>query len=495
MQIGNLIPGMAATRQLPPETGQVLRVLAGDLSALQPGEQVRATVVQNTAAGTLLDLKGRLVTVELAPGLQPGAELSVKVAGQPSQPLLQVQPSGQPPPTLPALVVGQQVSARVLQQLPQGQVLLDLQGADVPARAPNDVKPGQVLSLQVAQLQPEVVLHILDSEGGLEAAAVKLLRGHASQPGSTVETLQQLQQALQTPAPTPAQARLQEAIRALLPQAGAPTAAQLAGQVRDGGLMYEAKLARLLDANPQTVQQTASGDLKGLLLRALQELETGPDAGRSHVSETSTKEPGPSADSTSLSRGLAHQADEQVPSQTRTGSAALDQAATVAGGAHPLKESVQAHLQQVERQQLVNVLAQRQGEAYQLQVPFSWGGELTTALVAIEPDATNRDAAGRKQRGYNFLFLLDLEGLGQTRIDAHFQGSGLRALFYAPEGEGLERIRGELPAFRATLEGLGYGPVLLDARPLREMNADKQLRFAALAAGAPGAVHLVDVRA
>jgi hypothetical protein len=59
------------------------------------------------------------------------------------------------------------------------------------------------------------------------------------------------------------------------------------------------------------------------------------------------------------------------------------------------------------------------------------GHSLATAFLAVAPDA--REGKGEKAgegRGHHVLFFLDLQGFGQTRIDAHVTSHGLRVILY-----------------------------------------------------------------
>ena len=88
--------------------------------------------------------------------------------------------------------------------------------------------------------------------------------------------------------------------------------------MRDGGLFYEAKLLQLVNENPQALARIADGDLKGLLLQALREV-----GANSVLSEV---------------QGLA--------------------------------ASIANHLNHIETQQAVNLLAQMNEGPYRLEIPF-----------------------------------------------------------------------------------------------------------------------------
>jgi hypothetical protein len=208
-------------------------------------------------------------------------------------------------------------------------------------------------------------------------------------------------------------------------------------------LQYEAKLARAVSEGGEALARVADTDVKGLLLRALRDLGQAPAS------------PGTEALSAALAR----------------------------------------HLGNVETQQALNLLALLHGGMFQLQVPLSAGKDLTTAFLAVEPDAGQGRRREGTARGYNVLFLLDLEGLGRTRIDAHFTGEAVRVVFYLEQAEALGRVEAGFPAFGGLLRSLGYDDVLLAARPVAELPAEKRQKLEAIARGVPTSGRLVDVRA
>jgi hypothetical protein len=246
--------------------------------------------------------------------------------------------------------------------------------------------------------------------------------------------------------PPPASvARLQTALDRLLPEQAPPKAEDVAAFVRDGGLLLEAKLARAAPDGAAAAGRVLDGDVKGLVLKALGDVQT--------------------AGASPQAQGLA---------------AALAQ-----------------HLGHIESQQALTLLGHVHGESLQLQLPFYAGQGLTTAFLSIEPDDSEESSGGKggRRSGFGVLFLLDLDNLGRTRIDAHFSGSAARVVFYLDSEESLRDVRAGLPAFGQALRGLGYQDVLLAARPSGEMPAERRQKAEALPLGVPAGVHLVDVRA
>lgn len=446
--------GSKELRERPRLEAQLLTNAAPDLHL---GEQLKARVVEIIGADAILDLKGARVMVDALPGLRAGAELSVRVASLSPQLLLEVSTFPRTP--LPPLALGQEVTAQVLEDLSDGRVLVRLHGALLEATTQESLPPGKELTVRVEQLQPHLVLRILkpaqdqvalEAAPELEAEATRILRATLPHQAAVSDSLNLLRQELAraTAAPTqevsPSLATLHALLQELLPDDGPPSAERLAAFVRDGGLQYEAKLLRLATDAPEGPVRVADQDVKGLLLRILGEGET-----------------------------------TLLRSETR---AALMQ-----------------HLSHIETQQALNVLAQLQGGPYQLQIPFLSAQGLSTAMLSIEADEGRQEEAGKRGKthrgqGYNVLFLLDLEGFGQTRIDAHLSTKTLRVIFYVDQPQALALLQAELPGFRETLQSLGYEEVLLAAKPLAQLPAEKRPKFEALAVGVPATVSLLDVK-
>jgi hypothetical protein len=287
----------------------------------------------------------------------------------------------------------------------------------------------------------------------------------------------------------PSITKLYTLIKILLPEHAPPTAEHLAAFVRDGGLHYETKLLRLVESTPQALAQVAEEDLKGLLLQALQDLETAQGkAGLAKQRFSETPLPaGMKEAATEANRRLTHTMQGKEPSPASFSS-------------QDIAASLAHHLDHIESQQAVNLLAQVKGEPYQLQLPLFTGQGMTTAFLSIEPEGQGNRKTGKREKGekgkrYNILFMLNLDGFGQTRIDARIGEKSLWIAFYVDQNSSVALLQRDLSAFREALQSLGYEEVLLVAKPLGQMLPEKREKFAALTVGAPASVHLLDVKA
>jgi hypothetical protein len=351
------------------------------------------------------------------------------------------------------LQIGQQVTGKVIDRLSAGRVILDVQGKPVEAEVPHDFIVGTRLPLEVASVEPEVVFTILDPKPGTEAEAAKLLRANlASQApvGSSLQSLRELvSQLTADKAPESLGADLAElktVVENLADNQAPPSPEKTSAFVRDGGLLYEAKLGQAVAKDPhapQALVQIAHQDLKGVLLQTVRQARSTPASGE----------------------------------------------------ALALADKASSHLSHIETQQALNVLARLHGEPYQFQIPFTENEKPKTAFVSVSPDDRQGHSADNDNKGYDVLLHLDLDNLGSMRIDAHFGGSSMRVVFYADNDRAVNVIRTELPAFQKTLHSLGYRDVLLAAEPATRLSPEKKQRFSGLAGAVPKSVRLVDVRA
>jgi hypothetical protein len=447
MRIDGAIPGLTSAGESIRAAGLAVRLLAGDLPDLSANQATAATVVSTQGTATLLAVKGQQILVEGLPSLPAGTELALTLRGG-ANPVLEVSPG--PPPAAAALPlsVGQEVAARVVQQLPGSHVLIDIKGVALEATAPPGLEPGTELTLRVAQIEPQIVFQIVENSPSVESQAAQVVRVNLADRAPVAESLVALRQAIadlvapeNLEAPPESIARLQTALDRLLPEQS-PSAETVTAFIRDGGLNLEAKIARAADGPPAAAARAIDGDVKGLVLRALDDVQ---------------------------------------------------------GAASPQAQGLGAalarHLGGIETQQALNLLAQLSGEGLSLQIPFFAGQQPATAFLSVEPDGSSGGAEPGRSSEYKVLFLLDLDNLGRTRIDAHFGASSARVVFYVEGEAALGRVQAELPGFGRAMQGLGYASVLLAARPLGEMPADRRQKAEAMAMGVPSGVHLVDVRA
>jgi hypothetical protein len=348
------------------------------------------------------------------------------------------------PNALSSLELGQEIDAVVIEELADGRLVLDIGGALVEANDPGSLAVGQRLRLQVDFTEPQVLLHIVEQELPLEGEAARLLRQRLpAEDQASLAGLQALLEssgALDEGAAAPVWTeKLRLFLAKLINDNDVMTPERLQQLVRDGGLHYEMKLLRAVADKNANLREIAQGDLKGLLLGALDEL---------HM---------------------------------------------MAASAEP-RRTVAGQLYRLEGQQAANLLAQIEGHAFQLQVPLFTSAGFTDVALSIQGDGGGKSERNKKQSGeYNVLFALELEEFGRMRIDAHVRAESLTAIFYLDVESSLTRLRMELPQLRESLQALGFENMLLSARPLREMAREQEIKFTALSLGVPSDVRLLNV--
>ena len=159
------------------------------------------------------------------------------------------------------------------------------------------------------------------------------------------------------------------------------------------------------------------------------------------------------------------------------------------------------HLSQIERQQATNLLAQVRGEPIQLQLLILDGNVLTAVYVSIGHDRESTRDCGEKEVGgeqsrHHPLFLLALEGLGQTRIDDQLTEQSVKLTLNVEETGAEAFLRAEFPSFEKILQALCCTQVQLSAKPYALFSPGKSQSFEALtvAGGVPHNVSLLDVK-
>jgi hypothetical protein len=347
------------------------------------------------------------------------------------------------------LEIGQQFFVRVLQQISQNHFLIELQGTLVDATGPQALGGRTLLPVVVEQLQPQVVLRVLTQQQGLERLAVQSLRDNLLVRWTTGESMGVLRQALASFVPTADSKAIPQAVLTLhsalqerLPTDAAPSREQIVTLLRDGGINYEAEVARLATENPQALRALPEKDLKGMLMQAHRDV-------------------------------LAARSQSVL---------------------ERLVDPVAGHLTNIESQQLLNFLAQLHGTPYELQIPLYFGQAPATAYLSIEPDEHWAEGEEDRASAYNILLTLDLDQLGRTRIDGHIGPKTIRVIFYVERADAVGLLNSLLPELAESLHAIGFEKALLTARPLHLLPAEKRQQFEALAAGIPKSVNLINER-
>ena len=341
----------------------------------------------------------------------------------------------------------------VLAAEPDGRVRVAVDGRTEVAASDEPLTPGGRYVLQVERGPAGLVLRPPAAGPGLPAAVAAAVLRSATPPdlGPSVQAVLKELAALPPGPIESAAVEVRQAIRNILPDGGPPDAPQLRNLVENGGLHFEAKLARFV----------REGEAPA---------EPQPQPAR--------REPRPPGDVSDLKGGLLR----------------LLQAARDLGQALPLIATRSA-LDGIEANQAANVLAREQGTPHILQVPFPDRDTWKTLYLAVEPDRAGRDEADGSPDGFRMLMHVPLSDLGETWIDAGLAGDRFRAVLYLDAAAARDRVRADLPALRAGLAADGFGEVLLDVRAAADLPVRRRQLAAAMAAGRPADGSVLDVRA
>jgi hypothetical protein len=367
----------------------------------------------------------------------------------------------------PEAILAELARIDVLAVLPDGRVRVQINGQDEIATTTEQLAAGGQYVLQVERTPAGLTLtSAADSPELPETLSAAILRtaippnlGAVLKP--LLQELASLQQAptgsVDIPEPVQqAAARVAEVVRSFLPSDGSSlNATQLQSLVENGGLHFEAKLARLAIEyfeNPST-----EGDASNAT------------AGRTAVQAGS---PGPD-----LKESLLR----------------LLQAAQELGTSFQLA-ATRTTLNGIETQQAANLFAQSQGTPYILQIPFPDGGEWRTLHLSIEQDGKQQQGS-ENSNAFRMLMHVPLTELGETWIDAGLSGKSLRAIIYLSNSTVREQVRSELPDLRKELLGESFSEVLLDVRSASDLPAAQRRQAEAMQVGRPEAGSVLDVRA
>lgn len=494
-----------------------VRVLAGNVTSIPLGTLLQATVTQVSQGQAVIVVNGQALTVRPAGTLQPGTILLVRApsGNGTSTPALELVGGSVPPSTQQLATAGQSsptilssstatttsttvsasqnanaavqtsqavaqtttaatsntlplVRVDVLAVLPNGQVRVQINGQDDIATTTEQLVAGEKYVLQVERTPTGLMLSSAPDTPDLPStlAAAILREGSPPDLGAALKPLLAELANLQTtqsPSAVGSQASVQNAantvrdvLSSFLPASGRPLdATQLQNLIADGGLHFEAKLARLVSEGGQN---QSDGDA------------------------TST-----------FNGGATSRSDSGGNPDLKEALLRLLQAAQEFGNSLDLS-ATRSTLDGIESQQAANVFAQSEGTPYILQVPFPDGGQWKTLHLAIEPDGNRRQGSGTSN-GFRMLMHVPLTDLGETWIDAGLSGNNLRAVLYLKGQAVREQVRAELPSLKEELLTSGFSEVLLDVRPASELPAQQRKQAAAMQSGRPSSGSVLDVRA
>jgi hypothetical protein len=433
----------------------ILRAVGGNIAALPIGQLLQATVATVRPGEAVLTVGGQQVSVQPSDGLKAGANLVVRVAVGKTPALELVSRDAATIATPTSGPASRFALVDVISIGADGRALVRLDAQEEVHVASSGLVAGERYVRSVELTSNGLVLRPVADHPRLdEAVATAILRGsNPRELGAIIKPLLTELAAIQVtptkgaaveqPELPAAAAAVEAVVRSIVPDNGRPPdAKQLRHLVEDGGLHFESKLAQSvehLEAGVTANVRPEAPDLKGALLRLLR---------AAHDVGTATALP-----------------------------------------------MARATIETIETQQAGNVLAQIQGTPYILNVPFPDNGRWQTLHLAVQPERQASSGDRESTDGYRLFMHVPLNDLGETWIDARLSGERFRAVLYLGPSAARDRARAELPDLAAELQAGGLKEVLLDVRSTRDLpNAYRQQR-AAMLAGRPESVSVLDVRA
>lgn len=435
---GTSPPAAAVTRQ---ESGQVTIVLRDSqfpltVEGFTPQRYGMATVLRSSPDPILRLFLASEDALPKAPSqiAQPAA------SGNAAKTELAAAPSA--PGPFRQEDVGRFFVARSLGPVQDGLTMLEIGGRRLAVRVEPPAPEGQQLLLRLERASPQAAFQILDRTGNLERAAAELLRAGLPQGTTLTESLKSLRTALVRTASTREASPSSDLPLRLLSQSKPVTPspeASLRDFVDQLGMRYEAKLARFAaDSDTQAFVRTGETDFKGQLIRLLGHLQTSSEEG------------------TAL--------------------------------------AIQKHISHLDFLQGNQVLAQAHAAPLRMELPFWMGDQLRPVELRVQADEGGQEAQARGgDRGFRVLMLLDLDHLGQTRIDAYVTKTGLRAELQVENDQATEQLRRRLSVLAERLSEVGFPEAYLRVGPLREtVRTSPSVQPAAKATARP-LLSLIDV--
>ncbi len=274
-------------------------------------------------------------------------------------------------------------------------------------------------------------------------------------------------------------------------------ATELQNLIENGGLHFEAKLARLAEPTATTTPKTAPATVSTAsatkpATAAAPQPAREPNAATSLATDTT----GTTTSARSSAPAPASTTTQQVVGPDLKGDLLnLLQSVQDLGGAAAAPAAAAA-LGGLEAQQATNALAQSTGAPYYLQVPFPDGAVWRTLHLSLEPQNPSAQSDTSTPSGRFRVFMhVPLTDLGETWIDAGVAGDQFRATIYLDQATVRDRVQAALPELQTQLEADGFSEVLLNVKSSSDLPDRYRREAGAMQAGRPASVSLLDVKA
>ena len=329
------------------------------------------------------------------------------------------------------LTTGQLLEGKVVRIRSDHTFLINFMGSRVVAESMIPLKPGQQIQVRVVQTHPQVVMNLVTEEIP-EQKALCVIRSYLPLQIHWGELIENLRGAL-----TDKELCLLEMVvdREVLGKVISVLSSLSCGADKVGdsenikqfiehsGLLYESKLKQSLLLGgmlPKRLMKVVEKDLKGLLLKLSQKLEEA--AGRLN-----------------------------------------DNRDTILGGkVVNLLRTVNSSIKSIELHQLVNYLTTRNEQQLVFQIPFVLPEGIKTAELYIRNGYQGGKKGGSKQDDFYIVFLLNMRGLGDLRIDTHLFKKRISCKIQVGSRETANFVKRNLSELSQRLESLDYKAEKID---------------------------------
>ena len=421
----------------------------------------------NTLAAPLK--KGEQLLVEIKPGNSKRAALILKPAEQTT-----VQPSRSSQvgaatksasTTFPtSFPTNKLITASVEQRLPNGKIVLQWQGQQLEAPAPANVKVGDTLLLRTTATpktsgrisNPLPTLEVVDLVSKVPEKATTLFKQRIAMSEPLSRVLRSLTQPASPSAAgdKPLPANITSGLTTLTTLLENYTVSdsrpldghRLATMMRNSGHLYEAVLGKEIASGAKPESSITQNDLKAILLKLFE----------------------------------VTQSAEKTVSGTRIANASEQGTA------------------RIESQQSLNLLAFHQAEPLRMEFPLIMQGMISAVQMAISMERGNEHGVSEESdessaQTFNILFALDLNHLGNVRVDARISSRSVHATIYSEKSDSRHLLQQHIARLTERLEVLGFKEIHLSASVSGELSETRRESFNRLELGLPISKGLLDV--
>ena len=321
--------------------------------------------------------------------------------------------------------VGQLLKGKVEEALGEKRFLINFKGFKIVTESTVPLNAGQSIQVKVTQTSPQVIFNLV-VEGAEEQKALALIRSHLPSSTSladlveklgkifTGEKLYQLEVALDKTVLEKVMSSL-SSLSVNKDVAGNPE--NLKQLIDRSGLYYEAKWKDVLLSNTVLAKNTnalVEKDLKALLLRLSQDLEQIPGV---------------------MNKGESDQVNQAL---------------------HNLLEVVNASIEKIETNQLVNYLTSKNDQQVVLQIPVVLPEGIKTAELYVHTNSRRKKKEKLSDDDCHIVFLLTMRNLGHLRIDTRVTDKNIGCTIQVDNREIADFVKRNLPELSRRLSGLDF---------------------------------------